>query len=157
MTIVKHTNVSFTKVKQYFAPKGGKVYLTPQQVLELNSLMEHATSFRTLYSAVATESQYGEHLSELSAEEIMWVSLGGDYEVKPDFLFEMDRYITDRERKLEHENLLSAEEKTEITAHVNALKFAVSLYLEEKEYKKRQELEESTNIRIDKEGLTFNE
>lgn len=87
----------------------------------------------------------------------MWVSLGGDYEVKPDFLFEMDRYIADRERKLEHENLLSAEEKTEITAHVNALKFAVSLYLEEKEYKKRQELEESTNIRIDKEGLTFNE
>lgn len=51
MTIVKHTNVSFTKVKQYFAPKGGKVYLTPQQVLELNSLMEHATSFRTLSSA----------------------------------------------------------------------------------------------------------
>lgn len=157
MTMVKHTNVNFSRVKQYFAPKGGKVYLTHQQVLELNSLMKYATSFRTFASAVVHESQYGEHLSELSAEEIMWVYLGGDYEVKPDFLVEVDGRITALEEKLESGDPLSAEEKIELTAHIYALKLAVSLYLEEKEYKEKQESEESTNIRIDKEGLTFNE
>lgn len=52
MPIVKHTNIGFARVKQYFAPKGGKVYLTPQQVLELNSLMEYATSLYHAYDPI---------------------------------------------------------------------------------------------------------
>ncbi|QZA69186.1 hypothetical protein 010DV004_254 [Bacillus phage 010DV004] len=83
------------EIKPYFTPIRGKVCLTPKQVEGINALLSGVDSIRLLADLIHDEriydNEYG--LGYLREEEILWVAMGGRYEVKTDVLYEIDRLI----------------------------------------------------------------
>lgn len=83
------------EIKPYFTPVQGKVCLTPKQVEGINALLNGVDSIRLLADLIHDEciydNEYG--LGYLREEEILWVAMGGRYEVKMDVLYEIDRLI----------------------------------------------------------------
>lgn len=83
------------EIKPYFTPVQGKVCLTPKQVEGINALLNGVDSIRMLADLIHDEriydNEYG--LGYLREEEILWVAMGGRYEVKTDVLYEIDRLI----------------------------------------------------------------
>ncbi|AYJ75110.1 hypothetical protein BSP36_023 [Bacillus phage BSP36] len=155
--MVKFHRLSMLKKSGYidscFKPSGGKVILTPRQVEEFNELMKGTFSFVELVDYIKDASAHGNTLKELSEEELMWVAMGGDYEVKvkPDFLLEIEEVIAAKEQHLkEFPNVL----RGELTLQVEALKYARDLYLAEKNYQEGTQ-EEQPAVGIDRNGVYF--
>lgn len=77
------------EIKPYFKPVQGKVCLTPKQVEGINELLNGVDSIRMLADLIHDEhiydNEYG--LGYLREEEILWVAMGGRYEVKTDVLY----------------------------------------------------------------------
>lgn len=81
---MREEKAAMEEIKPYFTPVRGKVYLTPKQVEGINALLSGVDSIRLLADLIHDEhiydNEYG--LGDLKEEEILWVAMGGGYEVK---------------------------------------------------------------------------
>ncbi|UPI12782.1 hypothetical protein [Bacillus phage SBSphiJ5] len=92
---MREEKAAMEEIKPYFTPVQGKVCLTPKQVEGINALLNGVDSIRMLADLIHDEhiydNEYG--LGDLKEEEILWVAMGGRYEVKMDVLDKIDRLI----------------------------------------------------------------
>ncbi|UPI13027.1 hypothetical protein [Bacillus phage SBSphiJ6] len=142
---MREEKAAMEEIKPYFTPVQGKVCLTPKQVEGINALLNGVDSIRLLADLIHEEhiydNEYG--LGDLKEEEILWVAMGGRYEVKMDVLYKIDRLIA-----IWGELLKEFPNEGAITNKIEALQQAKDNIILQRSH-------QLSDIIIDREGVTI--
>ncbi|UPI12283.1 hypothetical protein [Bacillus phage SBSphiJ3] len=142
---MREEKAAMEEIKPYFTPVQGKVCLTPKQIEGINALLNGVDSIRMLADLIHDEhiydNEYG--LGDLKEEEILWVAMGGRYEVKMDVLDKIDRLIA-----IWGELLKEFPNEGAITNKIEALQQAKDNIILQRSH-------QLSDIIIDREGVTI--